>query len=114
MTAVLRPRPTDGPWHTREQASIRYAGYVDTASGGTFGPASHFRLCMLIDTCELAGELGAYDVEVLRQLAELDTLTCAVLCSLMQRAAGDHYDQAVYIAVPRPRHPSTTRKDTDH
>ena len=109
MTATLRPRPTSGPWHTREQAEIRYAGYIGTASRGTFGPASHYNLCMLIDTCELAGELGAHDVEVLRQLAELDTLTCAVVCSLIQRAAGDRYDQAVYIAVPRPRHPSTRK-----
>lgn len=110
MTAALRPRPTDGPWHTREQAEIRYSGYVATARGGRFGTASHYNLCMLTDAAELGGQLGAYDVEILRQLAELDTITCAVVCSLIQRAAHDEYDQAAHVVTGhRPRHPGIAK-----
>jgi hypothetical protein len=114
MTATLRPRPADGPWHTREQAEIRYAGFCRAAKDGTSGPPGeqllhppgHLELCTMTDTLETLGvDLGRFDVEVLGRLAAaLDPLAVAVVNSLFQRAAGDDYDQAVYVAAPRPRH----------
>ena len=88
----------DGPFASRAEAQIRYAGYVRAASG-QFGPAPRLNLATLSDTLDTVGvEIGAYDAEVLGRVAGLlGPLDCAVLNSLLQRAARDDYDQAVHI-----------------
>ncbi len=115
MTAALRPRPTDGPWHTREQAEIRFAAEIKASRTGTAGPPGEQIILtpgqlereMLFDLFDVVGvTLGDYDREVIARLARLlGPLDTFVVDSLFKRAARDDYDQAEYV-VPwqRPRH----------
>lgn len=100
MTSTLQPSG-DGPFGTIEQARIRYAGYA-RAAAGQFGSAQRFNLGMLTDVLVTTGVvLGDYDREVIGRLAEaLDVVDCAVVNSLFQRAAGDTYDETVYVVNP--------------
>jgi hypothetical protein len=96
---------TDGPFSTREQAQLRYGGYCNAASG-PFGPGWRLNRDTLTDTLVTTGvELGGYDLQVLARVgALLGPLDCAVLNSLLQRAAGDTYDDTVHVvAAVRPR-----------
>jgi hypothetical protein len=116
MTRTARPpAPGDGPWHTRAHAAIRYAAFCRAAHARMSGPPGEqlqlhpgqLEYETLADTLQTAGvELGSYDAEVLGHLAAtLDPLECAVVNSLIQRAAGDDYDPAVHVATGRrPRH----------
>jgi hypothetical protein len=100
MTSILQPSG-DGPFGTAEQAHIRYAGYARAASG-QFGPAPRYSRDMLTDTLDTIGvRLGDYDRDVVGRLGELlGVVDCAVVNSLFQRAAGDTYDETVYVVNP--------------
>ncbi len=101
MTMTTLYPSGDGPFGTIGQAQIRYAGYT-AAARGEFGPAARYNLGMLADTLDTAAvELGEFDLEVLARLAGvLGVVECAVLNSLIQRAAGDTYDDTVYVVSP--------------
>jgi hypothetical protein len=94
----------DGPFSTRVQAQVRYGGYCHAADG-PFGPGWRLNRDTLTDTLLTAGvELGSYDREVLARVGTLlGPLDCAVLNSLLQRAAGDTYDDTAHVAAVRRR-----------
>jgi hypothetical protein len=104
-----QPPAGDGPWHTREQAAARYAGFAAAAERGTSGAPGEqivyepgqLERETITDTLDtliapadvLSGPLGEYDLAVVGKIAEaLDPVDVAVLCSMICRAAHDTPD----------------------
>lgn len=78
-----------GPFETErdaQQAAVQYTGQPDPTVTGQLAEANR---AMLLEAINSAGlRLGEYDRRIIGWLAEQPPATCAVVASLIARAAG--------------------------
>ena len=87
---VTHPPSQDGPFQTRQQAAAAFAGGLAGPRGGISPTASQHAAEGLTNTLDVLGvPLGAFDHAVIRELAELDPLTVAIVTSWLYRTARD-------------------------